>query len=95
MLVVHDDRDTKIMVPLHEKIHGLMPEAMAKIGSLFLDEDIMMESPPVVLKESELEVILHNLATVKIRGGCKHPDPGQLYDSITDTRTSQVHMRHV
>jgi hypothetical protein len=27
--------------------------------------------------------------------GWDYPDPGQLYDSITDMRTSQVCMRHV
>jgi hypothetical protein len=48
----------------------------------------------VVLKEIELEVILHNLATVKRGGGWDYPDPGQLYYSVTDTRTSQVRVHH-
>jgi hypothetical protein len=28
-------------------------------------------------------------------GGQNHPDPGQLYSSVTDTRTSQVRVRYV
>jgi hypothetical protein len=50
----------------------------------------------VVLKESELEVIQYNLATVKEKGQDRnHPNPGQLYGSVTDTHMSQVHVRHI
>jgi hypothetical protein len=36
------------VVPLHNQIHGLMPEAMKTHRSLFRDEDITMESHPVL-----------------------------------------------
>jgi hypothetical protein len=50
----------------------------------------------VVVNESDLEIILHNIETVKRRGEDRdYPDPGQLYDSVTDTRTSQACVRHV
>jgi hypothetical protein len=49
-----------------------------------------------VVKESELYVILHKLSNSKEKGEDRdYPDPGQLYDSVTDMRMSQVCVRHI
>jgi hypothetical protein len=50
----------------------------------------------VVIKESELYFILYNISNDKEKGEDRnYPDPGQLYDSVTDMRTSQVRVHHV
>jgi hypothetical protein len=50
----------------------------------------------VVVKESELYVILRKLDSKKIKGDVRvYTEPIRLHDSVTDMPTSQVCVRHV
>jgi hypothetical protein len=58
--------------------------------------DLMFHLHFVVVKESELYVILYKLSNHKEKGGGRnYPDPRQLDDSVTDTRTPQVRLCYI